>query len=292
MMDSDLQQYNGTQAFPATADVGTNADTFLLPTDGPIVTADSNGANMAPVNRGGKRIKDYILGLRAALLGDFAGAVQKTVKSLYADLTGGTTHTKTPGTVYASGPAGGVGTAICAETGDVVASLGFLKSSTGAYVGNGTEDGRLLPVALRFIGTTNGAGGANPPRATPFKNQLRAKNIPKLWGRVAGSGGVFSIHEGFGGWTATLVDLSPATDPYRIRITIDAGSAMDNANYAPVFGIMGAAGSGRYHVHAVSDTMTTTQFDIVLLILPTLVIANVTTDVFDVSFHVDGQQTS
>ena len=42
MADIDLTQYNGTPVFPTTADVGTNADPYLTPTDGKIITATSN----------------------------------------------------------------------------------------------------------------------------------------------------------------------------------------------------------------------------------------------------------
>lgn len=106
-MDSDLQQYNGSASFPATADVGTNADPYLIPTDGPIVCADNNGLNQAPVNRVTKRIKELLLGLRGATIGDFAGAIQKTFKSLHVDGGGGSTSTQPAGSARVSGAQGG-----------------------------------------------------------------------------------------------------------------------------------------------------------------------------------------
>ena len=102
MSDADLTQYNGTSAFPSTADVGTNADQFLVPTDDKVITALSNIAGEAPVRRSLDRLKDYYLGIRGAIIGDFVGAVRKTLKSLEVDGTGGATSTAAAGTIVPS----------------------------------------------------------------------------------------------------------------------------------------------------------------------------------------------
>lgn len=102
MSDADLTQYNGTAAFPSTADVGTNADQFLVPTDDKVITALSNIAGEAPVRRSLDRLKDYYLGIRGAIIGDFVGAVRKTLKSLEVDGTGGATSTAAAGTIVPS----------------------------------------------------------------------------------------------------------------------------------------------------------------------------------------------
>jgi len=106
MAGTDLAQYNGTQSFPARTDVGTNADPLLTVTDGPIVTADSNAAAQSPINVSVKRIKDLLLGLRAAIIGDFAGAVQKTLRALVVDAQGGNTTTPPAGSIQVTGAAG------------------------------------------------------------------------------------------------------------------------------------------------------------------------------------------
>ena len=102
MADADLTQYNGSSAFPTPADVGTNADTYLVPTDDKIITALSNLAGEAPVRRSLERLKDYYLGLRGAVLGDFLGAAMKTLKSLQVDGTGGAAATAVAGTIVPS----------------------------------------------------------------------------------------------------------------------------------------------------------------------------------------------
>lgn len=102
MSNADLTQYNGTQAFPATADVGTNADPYLTPTDGFKITALSNLVNEAPVNVSLKRIKDLLLGLRGATIGDFAFASRKTFHSLVIDGIGGAVSTAVAGTILST----------------------------------------------------------------------------------------------------------------------------------------------------------------------------------------------
>lgn len=103
MSNTDLQQYNGAASFPTTGNVGTNADPLLLPTDGPLVTADSNAALQAPVNVSLRRFKDLLLGLRGAIVGDFAGAVRKTLASWEVDALGGATSTIPVGSAKVSG---------------------------------------------------------------------------------------------------------------------------------------------------------------------------------------------
>lgn len=106
MSNADLTQYNGTQAFPASADVGTNADQYLVPTDGKLITALSNILNEAPVNVALHRLKDYVLGLRGAIIGDFAFANLKTVKSLNVDGSGGQPSAASTGSILVSGSSG------------------------------------------------------------------------------------------------------------------------------------------------------------------------------------------
>jgi hypothetical protein len=301
MSNTDLQQYNATPSFPSTANVNTNADPYLLPTDGPLVTADSNAVLQAPVNSSLKAMRDWVVGLRGAIIGDFAGAVQKTVRSWYANLTGGTTHTKAAGTITASGPAA-PGVAIEAETGDIQATAGDILALTGKIralvdyiqsVTNGFISGDLSIPAyagldrgiLRFIGTVS--SGSNPARGTSLKNQLRAKNIPKGYMYVTFAGGAITRQEGAGAWTASIVNTGGA-DPYRIRFTL--ADAMDDAYYAPVFNV---EGGGSTWAGIEADTKTTTQFDVSLWLAPGMQL-DVTTALGPVSIvgHLHGQQTT
>lgn len=188
MADSDLQQYNGAQAFPSRTDVGTNADTFLIPLDTKIITADDNGTDSSPVNKSLQRIKGYYLGLRAAVLGDFAGAVRKTVKSVEADGTGGNTSTLPVGSILATGDiTSTTGTIqalgnVLALIGNMIASTGKIEASAGAlYSGPsaGPKNAEFWNAWVKFIGTGTTSLDANPPQGTSIKNQMRATNIPK-----------------------------------------------------------------------------------------------------------------
>jgi len=197
MSDADLTQYNGTSAFPSTADVGTNADTFLVPTDDKVITALSNIAGEAPVRRSIDRLKDYYLGLRGAVIGDFLGAVQKTLKSFYVDGTGGVTHTVT----------GGYGQALTA----------FLVGATGAI------RAQLDTAKLAFMGTA--ASGSNPLATAAAPNTLDSLMVPKAWVRweTDGAGGItFSD----GGRIAS-VQLPGAS-----KVKINFATAFDSTVYA------------------------------------------------------------
>lgn len=253
MSNTDLQQYNGTASFPTTGNVGTNADPLLLPTDGPLVTADSNAVLQAPVNVSLKRFKDLVLGLRGATIGDFAGAAIKTFKSIYADAVGGAASLIPNGNIHAVNH-------IVAETGDVVSSAGTIEATAGALRAGAAaaERAAMSKLGVFFGATSTGAGGANPPLATSVPNQLRAKNIPKGWGYVDAVAGAVTTTFGFGNWTVAPVDVG-AGNRYRVRFTLN--DVMDNATYAPVF----MNGNGGAVIASIEpDTLTAAQFDVSL----------------------------
>jgi hypothetical protein len=103
MADADLTQYNRVAA-DAEAENAANALTsqLLLITDNKLITGELNGAAQAPVNRGTKSLANKIAGLRGALWGNVAGIAKRSVKSFYADGTGGATHTKPDGNIHAA----------------------------------------------------------------------------------------------------------------------------------------------------------------------------------------------
>jgi hypothetical protein len=193
MSNTDLQQYNGTPYFPTTPNVGTNADPYLIPTDGPVICADSNNPDEAPVNSALKTEKDLYLGLRGAVVGDFAGAIRKTLKSLEVDGNGGVTSSLTPGMIQAEldivSTAGNVITSAgdllaplgsCTVGQNVTATMGVFSISglvsSGPILGQHTVLGLSM---LTWFNTGTGSTDANPPQGTSIKNELRAINTPK-----------------------------------------------------------------------------------------------------------------
>jgi hypothetical protein len=74
--NTDLQQRNETPYFAPTADVNTNTDPYLVPTDGKIISAQNNGTDEAPILPVLLKIRGTLAGLRGAIIGDFAGAAR------------------------------------------------------------------------------------------------------------------------------------------------------------------------------------------------------------------------
>jgi hypothetical protein len=175
MADGDLTQYNGTPSFPATADVGTGTDPFLVPTDGAVVTASSNLPDEAPVNRSLERTKDLLLGLRGATIGDFAGASIKTFKSLQVDGTGGAVSTTSPGNIEPTG-------SVVAD-GNVVADIVAARNNLRAVRAGSLTLWQQFHNRGVYSRTGFSADGSNPPQGTVMPNTIYAKNIPK-GGRV------------------------------------------------------------------------------------------------------------
>lgn len=255
MANSDLDQLDATPEFPSTATALTSE--YLAPRDGKTITGASNLMNESPVRPSLQRAKNLIAGLRGAIIGDFGGAVKKTLQGLRVAIVGGVTHAQAAGTMSIEGP--GLGDALVIETGDMYTAAGFLKSITGAIIGDpaGTEFGRLRVFCVAFTGVTTGAGGGNPAQGVSVVNQLRAKNIPKGWASVQKTAGVITEH-GLGNWTVTTVTVA-GPDLHRIRFTLS--DAMSDAFYAPVF--MNALG-GAASLSLCPDTLTATQFDLSL----------------------------
>lgn len=204
MADIDLTQYNGTPVFPSTAQVGTSADAFLVPTDGKTVTADSNLTDEAPVNRSLKETKDLLLGLRDGIVGDRMTAARKTLRSVHADGQGANPNTAPAGDVWADQQVQAINGDIIAQIGNVVVTNGnVLVPRTGSYCEVGeapSQHAQLRVQKVAFLNTTTGAAdSANPPVTTPIPNELRAINIPKvgLFLTMSAPGVVASI-DGFG----------------------------------------------------------------------------------------------
>jgi hypothetical protein len=193
---ADTQQYNGSAAFPATADVATASDTYLMPMDAKKITADASGAGKSPVNLALKKAKDLTIGIRGGIFGDFAGAVQKTVKSLYCDGTGGATHTVAAGSIQTL-------------TSFLVGVAGAVRAS-------------LDLKELMFSSTI--ASGSNPIKTTALANTLNSLLIPKAWVRweTDGVGGI-TFQDG--------ASVTSVTLPGASVVKINFATAFDNPYY-------------------------------------------------------------
>jgi hypothetical protein len=301
MANTDLQQRNETPYFAPTADVNTNTDPYLVPTDGKIISAQNNGTNEAPILPVLLKIRGTLAGLRGALVGDFAGAVQKTVRSFYADDTGGNTHAKAAGTIVAKQQLRAEIDGIVAEAGDIVATTGkiralgdYVQALVNGFIAGNTataEYSNLTAGILRFLGTT--ATNSNPARGTSLKNQLRAVNVLKYSGRIKIIGGVITVEEGAGNWSASTVILAGKTYDHRLRITL--ADAFANIDYSVTYGMNINDNEGNVPIPiTMEDTLAVGQFDICFFNAATNAVTQLypqTTDL-RVSFHVHGIQTT
>ncbi len=102
--DGDMQQYNRTAMnVEAACGLAPLTSALYLPTDGKRITADSNAAGSAPVNRGLKQAADYWTCVRCAVIGDCGGGInQRTLKSVHVDGTGGVVSSAGAGEVKAN----------------------------------------------------------------------------------------------------------------------------------------------------------------------------------------------
>lgn len=209
----DVQQKNVTAAEAAAAHaLDPLTGQFLEPVDGKGMCADNFSTGKSPVNLALTQLKRLGAGLRGAILGDFAGAVQKSVKSLYINLTGGTTHTQAPGTVRITGTGVRANDVVLVDVGTITTLDGNVKTNTGNLIGLDPESYVQLGLQasgersfhttrrIVFDGVTTGGTGSNPPQGTTgLANSLLAANIPKAFCCVRMSApGVVDSFEGFG----------------------------------------------------------------------------------------------
>lgn len=285
MANIDLQQYDGTASFPATADVGTPADPMLLPTDGPIVSADSNLTDEAPVNISLKRVKDLMLGLRDALIGDRVAAARKTVNRLQADGTGGLPVTAAAGEVVAENDIRSLNGSLRAENGNVFADL-FLQA--GAAV---AQRLRHHDYGLEWLATAIGAGDANPPWGASVPNKLTAKSVLKHYMRVSSVAGAFTVRDGLGDWAVSIVDVGAMITPrYRYRFSLT--TAFDDVRFAPIAQFLVVDPLQVLEAFVIMDTVATNQFDVAFYNRLAGLWLDLTADDAQVAVHVHGQQTT
>lgn len=295
MANTDEQQYNPTQYFAARTAVGTNADISLIPTDGPVITADSNLTDEAPVNIALRKDKDTIFGLRGAIFGDFAGAIRKTCKSFETDGVGGNTSTIPAGEIVALSnitttvgdllaPGGSCTVDQGVTAGQAVASEGGLVIS-GSAVG---EHAELTEAKLAYLDTGTGVNDANPPQGTSIPNELRGINIPKCsaWIDMQAAGTINSF-EGYGIASAVI----NGGDSHLIDITF--AEEFDNTNYTVTFGATRNTGAGvlampfeRYELR------TTAKCTVQVWNVIGAAAIDFAATAINFSVHIDGQQTT
>lgn len=260
MSDTDLQQYNGTPQWVDTADFETPADIYLVPTDGTVVSADSNLAGDTPVNRALRLIKDKVDGLRQAIIGD-VGPTRRTIYSLRVDGTGGQVNAVSGGEISADNE-------IRTALGDFRASLGrLLLQDSAAYAQVGEPPAgylRLFSTALQWFLTGMGPADANPPQGTAVPNRLTAKAVVKHYMVVASQAGVVNLFDGLGDWTVSIVDTGMAS-PARYRFRFLLPTAFADALYAPIVQWQGPNTNANQAMPIVMlDTLAPGLFDVAL----------------------------
>lgn len=260
MSDTDLQQYNGTPEWVDTADFETPADLYLVPTDGNIVSADSNLAGDAPVNRALRLIKNKLDGLRQAIIGD-VGPTRRTIYSLRVDGTGGQVNAVAGGEISADNE-------IRTALGDFRASLGkLLLQDSAAYAQVGEPPAgylRLFATALQWFLTGMGPNDANPPQGTAVPNRLTAKAVVKHYMAVASQAGAVNVFDGLGDWTVSIVDTGMAS-PARYRFRFVLPTAFADALYAPIVQWHGPnTNAGQTMPIVMLDTLAPGLFDVAL----------------------------
>lgn len=176
---ADVQQKNVTaaDASAAHAEAPLTAQ-FLEPVDGRGMCADNFAVGKSPVNLALTKLRQLVAGLRGAVIGDFAGAVQKTIRSLSVSMSPGATHNETSGTMRISGnPAANVAS-LTIDRGTLRLADLDAEFAVGANPGG---FGFLTSRRLFFRLIDNTAAGSNPPQGTPIPNEIRAVNVPKAF---------------------------------------------------------------------------------------------------------------
>lgn len=296
MADVDLTQYNGAASFPATADVGTAADPFLTPTDGELVTALSNLTGEAPVGPALHRLKDLLLGLRDAIVGDRLTAARKSLKSLRVDPTGGAPQTLPGGTVSVSGTGNFHDVAIGVDVGGIQTGMGDVVTLDGDMVATdghfeavtGGRSGILSHYLLSYTNTGTGTADANPPQGTAIPNQLRAINIIKASACIRmTTAGVVDSFRGCG-----VASVVPGTYGGKGGFLVTFVTAFDNIDYVVSPGSAVTDGAALYFPRDILAARTTTTCFLYVQAIGMGVLDPNAAVVDGVQFSVLGQQTT
>ena len=131
-------------------------DTISMPTDGPFITADNDGAGKSPVNVGLKDFANLITGLAGSLYGNVVGISQRSLKSFYIDGTGGVIHT------VASGYGQALTALLVGATGAIRAQLDTAKLAFTGTVASGSNPARQSKSTHAAVSTTFGENGTPP----------------------------------------------------------------------------------------------------------------------------------
>lgn len=146
MAIGDMQQKNvvAADAAAAHAEPALTA-VFLEPRDARIQCADNYASGASPVNPALTKLRQLVAGVRGAIFGDFAGAVQRTLKSLSVDGTGGAVSAAAAGDIAASGKVSASGIVSSATT-----RSGTAVPSTTSPHGDVTKDSVIVGYARGY----------------------------------------------------------------------------------------------------------------------------------------------
>lgn len=155
-----------------------------------------------------------------------------------------------PGGVGVLGVAGSAGAAAVQGTSGAYGFLGSGTSAGGSFTGTGSGHGVLAvgagygvdaqtasnstsTVRTTAIRAYNGdilMSATAPLSTTAFSNTLSPKNITKVWGTIALSGGTATVSDGFNITSATISGASSEI------LTVTFASSFSSTNYAVTFG--------------------------------------------------------
>ena len=207
--DADLQQYNRTAVnVESVCGADPLTSSLLLVRDGKYITADSNAAGKAPINRSVKQAADYYTCVRCAVFGNCAGVNRRTLKSLDVDGTGGATSAATAGTIRTIN---GTGYSAVAP-----GAMDIVKSAGGTVQ---IRDGKIT-----FVNTS--AGGGNPARTAAQTNAVLPLNIPKAWVKLTSPSGVITYGDGY--------NIAACAVQSNTEIYCDFAVTLDNDQYLVV----------------------------------------------------------
>ena len=175
----------------------------------------------------------------------------------------------------------GTGDLTVAPPAGTIQSTGNVRSLTSFTTTAGADVLDAEPYRVRWTGTTNTAGGTNPPLGAFIANQLRAVNTPKGWGYfVTNAMGSYSVFEGIGVTNAPFLAGPPAA------IQVNMTTPMDSANYA----VTVTSASLGYFCNAIP--INSLSFKIVTYRIDTQAIVDPASVVVTVAFHIFGRMTT
>jgi len=225
--DVDLQQYNGTSTWSSDL----TAASMLLPRDGKYVTADNNASGKAPVNRSLKQIKDLLIGMHDGIFGSRSGSQLRSVRSLYADGSGGASYSMTNGTIKAHGnlisEAGNVraNQDVSSDTGNIVALVGKVTAGDSVFAGRSASSGTTPNPLVEDGEYTKQSAPIGMASVASAGALWKGQNIHSV---SRGSAGHYTVV--FRRVFSTLTDAIVVVTPFNTTDACEVGRGLDGSN--------------------------------------------------------------